>query len=155
MKRLLLALVFVAAAIVALGFYQGWFHVGSDETDGKSNVTVSVDTEKFQQDSKTAVAKVKDLGHQNKDKAATRSEKIMDGTLVSVSSDKLTMADKVEKEHRYALATHVTVTCDGKQCKALDLKAGMRIRVTSENADADTATQIEALDKNPDFEKGA
>jgi hypothetical protein len=29
----------------------------------------------------------------------------------------------------------------------------MRIRVTSENADPHAATRIEAVDKNPDFEK--
>jgi hypothetical protein len=41
MKGFCFVLVLVAAGIVGLGFYQGWFHVGSDNADGKSNVTLS------------------------------------------------------------------------------------------------------------------
>jgi hypothetical protein len=155
MKPLILVLVLVGAAIVGLGFYRGWFQVGSDSADGKSNVTLSVDTDKFQEDRKTAVANVQHLGHQAKDKVAGPSEKSMDGTVVSVSDDKLTMANKEGKEHSHTLAANVKVTCDGKACTALDLKAGMRIRVTTDSADREAAAHIEALDKNPDFEKGA
>jgi hypothetical protein len=155
MKRFLFVLVLIVAGIVGLGFYQGWFHIGSDKADGKSNVTLSVDTDKFQEDRKTAVAEVKDLGHQIKDRVAGPSAKTMDGTVVSVKADKLTMANMEGKEHSHALAANVTVTCDGKTCTALDLKAGMRIRVTTDAADRNAATRIEALDNNRDFAKGA
>jgi len=155
MQRLLFVLVLVGAGAVGLGFYLGWFHIGSDNADGKSNVTLSVDTDKFQEDSKTAAADVKDLGHKVKDKVAGPSEESLDGTVVSVSGDKLTMTNKDGKEHGHTLAANVKVTCDGKVCKAADLKPGMRIRVTTENAEPHTATRIEALDNNRDFEKGA
>ena len=150
MKRLLFVLVLVGVGLIGLSFYLRWFRIGSDNADGKSNVTLSVDKDKFQEDRKTAVAKVKELGHQIKDKVAGPSQKIMDGTVVSVSGDKLTMANK-EGEHSHALAANVTVTCDGKTCTAAELKAGMRIRVTTDDAAPHAATRIEALDKDAAF----
>jgi hypothetical protein len=153
MKRLLIVLVLVVAAGVGLGFYQGWFHIGSDKADGTSNVTLSVDTDKFREDRNTAVANVQDAGRQLKDKVAGPSQKTMDGTVVSVSGDKLTMTNKEGKEHSHALAANVNVTCDGKTCAATDLKVGMRIRVTASDAAPHVASRIEALDKDPDFEK--
>jgi hypothetical protein len=153
MKRLLIVLVLVVAAGVGLGFYQGWFHIGSDNADGTSNVTLSVDTDKFQEDRKTAQEKAQDVGNKIKDKVAGPSEKTMDGTVVSVSGDKLTMTNKEGKEHSHALAANAKVTCDGKTCVATDLKAGMRIRVTASDAAPHVASRIEALDKDPDFEK--
>jgi hypothetical protein len=151
MKRFLFVLVLIVAGIVGLGFYQGWFHIGSDKADGKSNVTLSVDTDKFQEDRKTAVAEVKDLGHQIKDKVARPSQKTMDGTVVSASADKLTMTNKEGKEQSHPLAANVKVTCDGKSCPAADLKAGMRIRVTTDAAAPHAAARIEALDKDVAF----
>jgi hypothetical protein len=155
MKRFLFVLVLVGAGVIALGFYRGWFRIGSDNADGKSNVTLSVDADKFQQDRKAAVAKVQGVGHQIKDKAPGPSEKSMDGTVVSVSGDKLTMTNKEGKEHSHALAANVKVTCDGKTCTAADLKPGMRVRVTTANAEPHAATRLEALDNNRGFEKGA
>src|SRR5581483_4862309 len=143
MKAFLVVLVLLVAGVVGLGFYQGWFHLGSDKADGESNVTLSVDTDKFQEDRKTAMAEVKDLGHQIKDKVAGPSAKSMDGMVVSVSGDKLTMANKEGKEHSHALAANVTVTCDGKTCTVADLKAGMRIRVTTDDAAPHAASRIE------------
>jgi len=153
MQRLFIVLVLIAAGVAGLGFYRGWFHVGSDNDDGKTNVTLSVDKEKFQEDRKTAVEDVQGVGRQIKDKVASPSEKSMDGTFVSVGDDKLTMADKAGKEHSHALAAKVKVTCDGKTCKAEDLKAGMRIRVSTDATDRHAATHIEAIDNDRDFEK--
>lgn len=155
MKGFLFVLVLLVVGGVGLAFYREWLSVGSDKADGKSNVKLSVDTDKLQKDEKTAVANVQDVGRQIKDKVVGPSEKSMDGTVVSVSADKLTMTNKDEKEHSHTLAANVKVTCDGKACKAADLKPGMRIRVTSENAEPHAATRIEALDNNRDFEKGA
>jgi hypothetical protein len=139
MKQVLSVLVLVAVGVVGLGFYLGWFHV---------------DTNKIKEDETTAVAKVKDVEHQIHDKVVGPNQSIMDGKVVSVSADKLTMTGKVGMEHSHPLAATVHVTCDGKVCVAADLKAGMRIRVTSDSAAPHTATQIEALNNNADFAKG-
>ncbi len=58
-------------------------------------------------------------------------------------------------EHTCTLSGDVKVTCDGTLCKASELKPGMRIRVTSAGADSHAVTQIEALDKDLEFRKGA
>jgi len=55
MNRLLVGLFLIAACIVGLAFYMGWFNL-------------SVDKEKFKEDKNKAVEKAKDLGHQAKDK---------------------------------------------------------------------------------------
>ncbi len=151
MKRFLFVLVLVGAGAVGLGFYLGWFHLGSDNANGKSNVTLSVDTDKFQEDRKTAVANVQSVGRQLQDKVAGPNEKRMEGTVVSVIGDKLTMTNKEGKEHSHALPADVKVTCDGKTCTAADLKAGMRIRVTTDAADGHAAVRIDALDKDAAF----
>ena len=75
-----------------------------------------------------------------------------DGKLVRISGDRLVMKDtEGSDEHTYALAVDAKVTCDGSDCGAADLKPGMRIRVTTDREAAQSAIQVEALDKNPDF----
>jgi uncharacterized protein YxeA len=133
MKGFLCLLVLVAAGVIGLGFYLGWFHIDSDSANGKSRITFSVDT----------------------DKIGAPTEKRMNGVVVSVNSDKLTMTNKEGKEQTHTLTADSKVTCDGKVCTAADLKPGMRIRVTTEKVEPHTVTRIEALDDNPDFEKGA
>jgi hypothetical protein len=76
-----------------------------------------------------------------------------DGKVVSITSEKLVMTSKDGKEHTHTLATDAKVTCDGKVCKLEDLKAGMKIRVTTKKDDKKVATRIEALDKSENFEK--
>jgi hypothetical protein len=154
MRRLLFVIVLIGACVVALGFYQGWFRIRSDNTDGKSNVTLSMDKDKIKEDEKKAQEKVEDVGNKIKGKIAGPDEKSMDGTVVSISGDKLTMTNKEGIEHSHVLKADIKVTCDSKVCKAADLKPGMRVRVT-ENAESHAATRIEALDTNRDFEKGA
>jgi len=151
MKNLLIVLALAGAGVIGLGFYLGWFHIGSDNAGGISNVTLSVDKDKIEADRKIAVAKVQDVGSQIKDKVVGPSEKSMDGTVVSVTGDKLTMTSKEGKEHSHTLPANVKVTCDGKACTASDLKAGMRIRVTTDTADRLAAARIEALDKDTAF----
>jgi hypothetical protein len=155
MKGFVIPLALVVVVIVGIGFYQGWFQVGSDNAKGKSDVTLSVDKDKIKEDGKTAVAKLEDVGHQIKDKIDGAGEKSMDGKVVSASADKLTMTDKDGKEHSHALAANVKVTCDDKACTVADLKAGMRIRVTADTTSRQAASKIEALDKDQDFKKGA
>ena len=48
-------------------------------------------------------------------------------------------------------ATDAKVTCDGNVCKATDLKAGTKIRVTTKSDDKKVATHVEAIDKDANF----
>lgn len=76
-----------------------------------------------------------------------------DGKVVSATAEKLMMSDKDGKEHSHALTSDTKVTVDGKAGKATDLKKGFKIRVTTKAGDEKVVIRIEALDKNPDFEK--
>lgn len=169
MNRIIIVLVLLGVCAVGLGFYRGWFRVGSDSADGTSHVTLSVDTDKLQQDRKTAVADVQDAGRKIKDKVAGPNEKSVNGTavepghalvshdgkVVSITGNRLVMTNmEGQAEQTCTLAADVQITCDGKLCKAADLKPGMRVRVTNENAEPHAATRIEALDNNREFEKG-
>jgi hypothetical protein len=70
MKRLIIVLVLVVAGIAVLGFTRGWFTVTSATVEDQSNVTVTMDKAKIQQDKETAAAKARELGQQAKDKTA-------------------------------------------------------------------------------------
>lgn len=74
-----------------------------------------------------------------------------DGTVVSSTSRKLVMTGMDGKEHSCTVSTETKITCDGKVCKASDLKSRMKVRVTTKKADGGAATVIEAIDKNTDF----
>lgn len=75
-----------------------------------------------------------------------------EGKVVSISGNKLVMTGVAgSAEHTCTLATDAKVTCDGKACKAADLKPGMKIRVTITGEEPHSATQVEAIDKNLDF----
>lgn len=77
--------------------------------------------------------------------------KTHDGTIVSITSTELVMTSKDEKEHTHTLAKSATMTLDGKDCKAEDLKAGLKIRVTTKNGNLKAATHVEAISKNANF----
>ncbi len=80
--------------------------------------------------------------------ASTRQE----GIVVSVNGNKLAMTEIPGKEDRiHILSANVKVTCDGKSCKSSDLKPGMKIRVTLESNSPYSASEVESLDKNPEF----
>ena len=75
-----------------------------------------------------------------------------DGTFVSLVGNQLVMTGlKNKSEQTCVLNANAKVTCDGRICKSSDLKAGMRIRVTSGGTDPHAASQVEAIDKNLDF----
>ncbi len=76
-----------------------------------------------------------------------------DGQVVSITGDKLVMTGADGKEHSHKISDHTKVCCDTKECKASDLKAGMKIRVTTKRGDKGVVTEIEALDKNPDYDQ--
>ncbi len=60
-------------------------------------------------------------------KAAAKSS---DETFVKVSGDKLTSTCGKGNEHSYTVAKEAKVTCDGKEAKLAELKAGSTIRLT-------------------------
>jgi hypothetical protein len=61
------------------------------------------------------------------------------------------MMNEDGKEHSHTVSAQTKITCDGKVCKASDLKSKMKIRVTTKKTDEGAATVIEAIDKNTDF----
>ena len=86
------------------------------------------------------------------DKNPSFASNFHDGKVVSIDSDKLVMTGTQGKEeHICALSDDLEVTCDGRVCKTSDLKQGMRIRVTLDSDDPQTANCIEAIDENPEF----
>jgi len=58
---------------------------------------------------------------------------------------------EVPNEHTHSITADTKITCDGKDCKASDLKANEKIRVTTKKTNKGVATEIEAIDKNGDF----
>ncbi len=96
------------------------------------------------------------LGIEAIDKNPEFARPTHDGIVVSVTGRKLVMTDDDgQAEQTCMLTADATFTCDGKVCKSSDLKAGMRIRVTTRDDDPHAATQVEAIEKNPEFRKVA
>jgi hypothetical protein len=92
------------------------------------------------------------------DTKAADQGKTHDGTVISVTAEKLVMKDTAKngveaKEATYRLADNAVVTCDGKKCKLAELKADQKIRVTNQKGDNETIVKVEALNKNEKFEK--
>jgi len=70
MVRLLMLIVVLGAVLAGVGFYRGWFHLTSDNAADTSNVTLTVDKDKIQEDKNKAREKMEALEQQVKDKAA-------------------------------------------------------------------------------------
>jgi hypothetical protein len=69
-----------------------------------------------------------------------------EGKILKIAGNKLTMVDKEGKnEHIHTLAPDAKVMCDNKECKIEDLKAGLRVRVTTKPGDVGTAVKVEAF----------
>jgi hypothetical protein len=58
MKGFLVVLVLLIVGIAGLGFYLGWFQIGSDSGDGKAHITLTVDQKKIKADEEKALEKV-------------------------------------------------------------------------------------------------
>ena len=96
---------------------------------------------------KSSVNRVEGLGKNREFAGNSR-----DGQIVRVTNNQLvTVAKQGQKEQTTSLSDDVKITCDGKVCKASDLKPGMKVRVTSDSDAPNAATRVEALDKNQDF----
>jgi hypothetical protein len=72
------------------------------------------------------------------------SAKTHDGKVVSVAGDKLTTTCSEGKQHCHTMAKDAKVTCDGKDAKASDLKAGTDVRVTTQKDNKTVATAVES-----------
>jgi hypothetical protein len=74
-KTVVAVVVVIAIGVVALGFYRGWFETGTKKEDGKQQVNLNVNTNKFKEDKesfkKALAARSKSL----KDKLAGLSDK--------------------------------------------------------------------------------
>jgi hypothetical protein len=70
MVRILFVIVLILAIVAGIGYYRGWLHVSSNSDNNNTQVTVSVDKDRMQEDKDKAVNKVEDLGQQAKDKVA-------------------------------------------------------------------------------------
>ena len=69
------------------------------------------------------------------------------GTVVSVTGNKLVMTDSAGKEHSHTVIQNAKVTIDGRDAKLDELKTGMKIKVTTPKNDKTRVTKIEAEKK--------
>jgi hypothetical protein len=76
MKGLFVVLVLLLIGIAGLGFYRVWFNLSSDNTDHKSNVTFTLDQDKFKKDEEMAKEKVQGIWQKAKEKAGDRTDTV-------------------------------------------------------------------------------
>ena len=76
--------------------------------------------------------------------SSLQKDETAEGTFVKVDGKTLTIKDKDNKEHSCELAADAKVSCDGKECKVTDLKAGYKVKVTLTDK---KATKVEASTK--------
>ncbi|HEX4056082.1 MAG TPA: hypothetical protein VHX86_17610 [Tepidisphaeraceae bacterium] len=63
MFRFLGMLVVLCVLVAGFGYYRGWFHAESHDTNGQGAVTLTVDKHKLNQDKASAQQDVRDLGN--------------------------------------------------------------------------------------------
>ena len=81
----------------------------------------------------------------------TSSTGSFDGRFISMAGSRLEVESDHDKKNSYALASDALLTCDGKVCKGDSLKAGHRVRVTTQKGNSNMVTGIEWLNKNQSF----
>lgn len=74
-----------------------------------------------------------------------------EGKFVSMAGNHIDIVDEHHKKASYALASDAVLTCDGKVSKPGALKAGKRIRVTTQKGNPHMVTGIEWLSNNASF----
>lgn len=89
------------------------------------------------------------------DPAGQASERRAETTRVSkvvrISGQELVLLGADGEEHTLQIDQDTAVTCDGKRCRAEQLRAGMRVRETSRSSTEERVTRLEARIKNPAF----
>jgi hypothetical protein len=73
MKALLFVVVLLLVGFVGLGFYRGWFHLSTDNTDNKGSTTFTVDKAKIHADEQKAKDKLHGFGQEAKEKMGDRA----------------------------------------------------------------------------------
>jgi hypothetical protein len=68
MRFLLVLAVLLLVGVAGLGFYQGWFHLSTNNTGQKPSATITVDKDKIHADEEKATEKVEGLGRNVKEK---------------------------------------------------------------------------------------
>ena len=74
-----------------------------------------------------------------------------EGKFVSIAGSRLVVESDHDAKTTYAIASDALLTCDGKIGKEETLKAGRRIRVTTQKGNSNMVTGIEWLNKNTSF----
>jgi hypothetical protein len=72
MKRFIFVLVLIIVGVACLGFYLSWFRIGSETTDGKTHITLTVDQNKIKADENKALEKVHGSAPQGTEPQNTR-----------------------------------------------------------------------------------
>jgi hypothetical protein len=67
MRTLLVAVVLLLVAIAVVGYFRGWFHVSTENTDQRPSATVTVDPGKIKADENKVKETVQGFGHKAKD----------------------------------------------------------------------------------------
>lgn len=79
------------------------------------------------------------------------SQHSFEGQFVSISGGRLEIADQEQNKTSYALASDALLTCDGVESREGALKAGKRVRVTTQKGNPGTVTSIEWMSNNAGF----
>jgi Glucose-6-phosphate dehydrogenase, NAD binding domain len=80
--------------------------------------------------------------------AQEKKEHTLDGHIVKIDDDKLTMVGEDKKEVTHPVPKEAKITFDGKDAKLKDLKPHTKVKVTmKEQGDKHTITKVEAKTK--------
>ena len=64
MKKLLILLLVLAVAVIAVGFWRGWFDISQNETPTQTDINVTVDKQKIERDADQAAEKAREVGRE-------------------------------------------------------------------------------------------
>jgi hypothetical protein len=67
MNRLFMVVGLIVVCVIGIGFYFGYFRIGSDNADGTSHITLTVEQKKMQEAEEKVIEKVHDLTHKSKE----------------------------------------------------------------------------------------
>lgn len=75
MRKVVLALLVLAALVIGLGFYLNWFSVAVQDGEDQSTISVTVDKKKIKSDLGKVEEKVKDTAEKDKASSGNDNEK--------------------------------------------------------------------------------